>query len=221
LVVGFRHGGDVRENQAAVIGRATCSCSIAAGGRFVWFPTYIRETLFDQYAFETRTRGAADLPTDPPPQTAADQIGEDTARLVARLSSEYVLRALKVLTEFHGADMVTAVLTQAIIAANTSHLDGRAGEGALYAGLEHTPPDAVRRPISVLALAQSMGLPFETTRRHVNKLVKAGRCVRVRGGVIVPASVLEHPRTREATMTNVANVRRFVRALKAAGVTAD
>jgi DeoR/GlpR family transcriptional regulator of sugar metabolism len=66
-----------------------------------------------------------------------------------------------------------------------------------------------------------MGLPFETTRRHVNKLVQAGRCVRVRGGVIVPTQVLQHPKTNEATLANVTNVRRFLRALKAAGVTAD
>lgn len=164
----------------------------------------------------------SELPTDPAtPPFAVDPSGEDTARLVARLSSEYVLRVLKLLTDFHGADMLTAILAQAIIAANTAHLDQRNGEGPRYAGLAQAPPDALRRPISVLALSQSMGLPFETTRRHVNKLVKAGRCVRVRGGVIVPAEVLEDPKTSEATLANVVNVRRFVRALKAAGVTAD
>ena len=145
----------------------------------------------------------------------------DVARLVGRFSSEYMLRLLQLLTELHGGDLMTAIITQAIIAANTAHLDTRTADGPRYASLAQAPPDAVRRPISVLALSRSLGLPFETTRRHVNRLVAAGRCVRMKGGVIVPASALQHPKSNEATLTNLAYVRRFIRALKAAGVCAD
>jgi hypothetical protein len=155
------------------------------------------------------------------PDPALPATDEETARLVARLSSDYVLRALKVTNEFHGGDLTTTIVAQAIVAANTAHLDGRSGDGLQYASIAHVPPDEVRRPISVLALSQSLGMPFETTRRYVNKLLKAGRCVRVRGGVVVPTHVLAHPRSNEAALANLTNVRRFLRALKAAGVTAD
>lgn len=147
------------------------------------------------------------------------QAGEGSARLVARLSSQYLLRALKLVAEAYDGEILTAIVAQSIVAANTAHLDARDGQGASYAG--RPPPDELRKPVSVLAIAGSLGLPFETTRRHVNKLVAAGRCVRVKGGVIVPASVLDHPRSAKAAETNLAYVRRFLRELKAAGVTAD
>lgn len=39
------------------------------------------------------------------------------------------------------------------------------------------------RPIPTLAIAQSLGLPFETARRHVVALERAALCVRDRHGV--------------------------------------
>jgi len=164
---------------------------------------------------------AAENFVDPPVTPSEPEDGDEIARLVARIASEYLLRVLKLLAETHDADLITAIVAQAIIAANTAHLDARMGEGPRFAAMAHAPPDEVRRPISVLALSHSLGMPFETTRRHVNKLVAAGRCVRLKGGVIVPTSALEHPVTVEATRTHLTYVRRLLRALKAAGVAAD
>ncbi len=153
------------------------------------------------------------------PPDAAE--GDETARQAARITSAFVLRALKLITDLHEGDMLTAIVAQAIIAANTSHLDMRTGDGPRFAGLAAAPPDEARRPVSVLALSKSLGLPFETTRRHVKKLVEAGRCARVHGGVIVPTSAIEHPAVIAATRTHATYVRGMLRALKAAGVTAD
>jgi DeoR/GlpR family transcriptional regulator of sugar metabolism len=83
------------------------------------------------------------------------------------------------------------------------------------------PPDEVRRPISVLAVANSLGLPYETVRRYVTKLIRLGRCGRVKGGIIALASGLRRPIDDETMVLNVANARRFCRALKRAGVIAD
>jgi hypothetical protein len=143
----------------------------------------------------------------------------DKVRVVTRLSSDYVLRAVRLLGDLHGGDILTGIISQAIVAANTAHLDP--GAGAKYDGVPDTPPDELRKPISVLALSGSLGLPFETTRRYVNKLLKSGGCRRVQGGVIVPASALEDPRAVAAAGANLVNVHRFLRSLKKAGVEAE
>ena len=146
----------------------------------------------------------------------------DVSRAVARLSSEYVLRALRLLTDIHGGDLLTAIIGQAIIAANTAHLvDGRSSEPPRFAGRSEPPPDELRRPVSVLAIAESLGLPFETTRRHVNKLIAAGTCKRVKGGVIVLASAIDRPRNNEAAERNLDYVLSFGRALRRLGLSFD
>jgi hypothetical protein len=148
-------------------------------------------------------------PDAPDPQRA------ELARAVARVSTEYLLRALKLITDLHDGELIRAIVCQAIIAANTGHLKPGDPVGAA------PPPDDQRRPISILSLAGSLGLPFETTRRHVAKLIDAGICQRVRGGVIVPASALDNRVNLAAAETNLANVQRLVRGLRQAGLPMD
>jgi hypothetical protein len=140
------------------------------------------------------------------------------ARLVARITTEYMLRVLRLITEAHDGELLTAIIAQAIIAANTGHL--RRPEG-LPLSEPWLPADELRRPISIHALAGSLGLPFETTRRHVKKLADRGRCVRVTGGVIVPAEMLARADNTERAELNLTYVRRMLRALRDAGLTAD
>lgn len=142
----------------------------------------------------------------------------DLVRAVARLSTDYLLRALRLLTDLQDGELLTAIVCQAILAANTSHLTQIGEADPRRAGL---PSDDERKPISILALAGTLGLPFETTRRHVNKLIAARSCVRVKGGVIVPARALSHPRFLEAAETNYAYVVHFVRSLRRAGLSLD
>ena len=150
---------------------------------------------------------------------AAEDTAEDAAvaRIVSRLSSEYILRAMQLLVEAYG-EIRTGIIAQTIVTANTAHLDTRGGEGWRYAGIDETPPDEVRRPISIARLAESLGLPFETTRRHVQRLIDAGVCVRVEGGLIVPKAVLEQPDASQAALANVGYVRKFIRDLHGAGL---
>ena len=39
-------------------------------------------------------------------------------------------------------------------------------------------PDSLHRTVSILRISEHLGLPYETTRRHVLKLVAKGYCVR-------------------------------------------
>jgi hypothetical protein len=151
-------------------------------------------------------------------ETAAATGGADRFRLSVRLATEYFLRSMQLLVEFVDGDLVTALVFLAIISANVTHLNADRPEGPLHADIDDVPPDEARKPVSVLALAGSLGLPYETTRRHVAKLLGSGQCERVAGGLIVPARVLLSERHTEVLRANLTNLRRLFRALNKAGV---
>ena len=134
------------------------------------------------------------------------------ARLVIRLSSQYFLRVLQLQTDMFG-DVRVGIVAQTIISANTAYLDTRGGEGSQYARIDEPPPDEARRPISINRIAESLGLPYETVRRRVERLLEANACARVRGGVIVPAAFLSTPGAIQAMLSNVGYVREFARDL--------
>jgi hypothetical protein len=143
------------------------------------------------------------------------------ARVTARLSSQFFLRFAQLIGDTEGGNLIQALILHSIGAGNVGHLDNDPNYTGRFMALDDPLPDALRRPISILAVANSLGLPRETVRRHVNRLVEVGRCARVRGGVIAVLSGLRRPEDDEGILINVANVRHFVRALKRAGVVLD
>jgi hypothetical protein len=125
------------------------------------------------------------------------------------------------LGELADGELLTGLVHLAIVQANVSHVDHAPSEQGPFDGLATLPPDEVRRPVSVLAVADSLGLPYETTRRHVTKLIRSGQAVRAKGGVVAPTSVLQDPRRQAMLDANIPNLRRLFRSLKAAGVALD
>jgi hypothetical protein len=142
---------------------------------------------------------------------------EDTdirfARFVARPSGDYLLRSLQLLADTYG-DLRTGVIAQTIVTANTAHLDARAPVERRFPRLDEAQPDAVRKPISIARLAESLGLAYETARGQAHRLIDAGIAVHVEGGLIVPAAVLERPPAVDSVRANIRHVRRFVRDLQ-------
>lgn len=62
-----------------------------------------------------------------------------------------------------------------------------------YATIANPPPDELRRPISISAVARSLRLPFETVRRRIGRLVEAGLCEMTPRGVVQPATAVTGP----------------------------
>lgn len=159
-----------------------------------------------------REPSPATLPVAPRP------VAQDMAGVAARISGGYILRTYQLMAQETDGDLILSLIFRAIIAANVDHLDKNLAAGPQYCGADDLPPDNLRRPVSVLAIADSLGLSYETVRRHVLKLMDSGRCVRVKGGVVVPVSALrgeDHQRTMQVNLTNL---RRLFRSLKLAGV---
>lgn len=139
------------------------------------------------------------------------------ARAAVRLGADYVLRSLQMLSELADGELLPALISLAIVQANVAHLE----QDPAFREVDQLPPDSARRPVSILALANGLGLPYETTRRHVEKMIASGRCARVKGGVIVPTAALDTDRHREMVVTNLANLRRLYRGLRRAGISLD
>ena len=144
---------------------------------------------------------------------------EDTRRLAMRLSVGYFLRFIEVLQDVSGRNLVQSVILLAIMGANVGALDADPVASKKFAGIDAVPPDELRRPISIYALAASLGLPYETVRRQVHKMIERGICERVGDeGVIVPARVLEGAQMLKAVERNFQNLSGLERSLRRANI---
>jgi len=112
-------------------------------------------------------------------------------RLRQLLSMAFVLDVVS-LTRGDG-HLLDILLLTSIVQANVTVIFRQADMNLAYAALASAPPDELRRPVSVNALASSLRLPFETVRRRVRNLVARDFCRLVEGGVIVPQSALTTP----------------------------
>lgn len=143
------------------------------------------------------------------------------ARLAARLGAQYVLRALKLLADLRGGEFLPALVSVAVIVANLAPLDAAESEEPRDRTLAQAAKDAARRPVSVMSVAGSLGLPYETARRHVMRLVDEGVCARIAGGIVVTEAGLAAFGGEETIAGNMAGLKRLHRQLRRAGIDLD
>lgn len=89
---------------------------------------------------------------------------------------DFILNSLTIYLDLFDGDATTMVVFFTMARTSVDHLNRRnvprqeAANGVF--------PDALRRPVAVLSIAHYLGMPYETTRRHVMKLVAQGYCQR-------------------------------------------
>jgi hypothetical protein len=121
------------------------------------------------------------------------------AQKVLELSAGFLLdqtRFARGLTDF-----IDILLILAVTQANVEALMRDPVLQRTYADFDNPPPDDLRRPISVNALAYSLRLPFETVRRRVTKLSLFGVFRATPDGIYVPGTFVRgerHLRVLEA-----------------------
>lgn len=127
--------------------------------------------------------------------------------VAARLGGEFFIRGVEILARAHGGDLLRGIIFTAIAVANTESLP--------VAANEQDRPE--RRPVSVMSISGSIGVPYETTRRYVNLLVDQGMCVRMgRRGVVVTDKAFESPLMYAAYIEAHTSFKRLVAALQRA-----
>lgn len=121
-----------------------------------------------------------------------------TIRLVTRLAAPCTLDAALATRRHH--DFLDALILLAIVQANVAPLMRDPALQRAHASYDEAPPDELRRPVSINAVAHSLRLPYETARRRIVRLAAAGACDVSEAGVIVPARELATPEHMVALM---------------------
>jgi hypothetical protein len=134
---------------------------------------------------------------------------------LARLSFAFLRD--EVLCGMAGLEPLDALLVLAINQANIIPLTRDHDARARYGQLDAPAPDAERRPVSINAVAGSLGLPFETARRRIKRLAGAGVCLSSKEGVVVPAAFLVSPGYLQSVLEAHERLRRFYLDLRATG----
>jgi len=122
--------------------------------------------------------------------------------VAARLAGEFFVRGVEIIARAHDGDLLKGIIFTAIAVANR--------EGASGATTRQAP-----RPVSVMSVSSSIGVPYETTRRYVNLLVSQGLCERMgRSGVIIREEGLLTPAMMTAYQETVTSFNRLATALR-------
>lgn len=134
-----------------------------------------------------------------------DQPSLTTLRVAARIANGFALDLVR-LGGF-GRDVIDGLLMAAIGAANVSPITRDPVLQLKYATLDQAPPDELRRPVSINAVAASLRLPFETTRRRIKKLEELGTVQSTPKGVIIGSGPANSPFYRMAFAAHYQMVR--------------
>lgn len=106
-----------------------------------------------------------------------DQYDADKEKYLLAQSIDHFLNTAALMSRALMNDYTTMIVFMSILRASVSHLNkDRAVNPDAVSGVF---PDTLRRPVSILAVSDLTGFPYETTRRHVHKLVETGFCSRM------------------------------------------
>ncbi len=142
-------------------------------------------------------------------------------RAVMRLTTNLFVQAAEMLSRTFDDSFVAGVIFTTIWMSNVRHIT-YSNANLEYGGIDDLPPDTMRRPISVHALANSLHMPYETVRRSANRLVRTGVCIRVGNeGLIVPRAVLDEPRFKKTLGALLPQVYGFLADLQRVGYDFD
>jgi len=92
-----------------------------------------------------------------------------------------------------GGDIVGSLILSVIVEANIAPINQDPELSRRYATLDSPPPDELRRPVSINAVAASLRLPYETVRRRVSKMTDTGMAVVTPRGIYVPSFAVDDP----------------------------
>jgi DNA-binding Lrp family transcriptional regulator len=152
---------------------------------------------------------------DRSPAEAEDQLSWRATRLA-------LIFMLDIVGTVRGAGHpIDPMILSVVSAANVSEIGKDARLEQSYSTLASAPPDALRRPITINAIASSAGMPFETVRRRVHRLAEAGLLeVTTRGVLQSQRAVTTEAFLREVN-ARYTRLRRFYFELKAADCLPD
>ncbi len=149
----------------------------------------------------------------------AHQAPHSSIRVAARLANGFLLDLAR-LGGF-GRDVIDGLLIMAISQSNVAQITRSPELQRTYAALDEVPPDDLRRPVSISAVANSLRIPFETARRRVTALAQLGVVDIQPRGVIVPQRAVNSPFYRLGAEAHCNLVRTLYFRLRGIGLLTD
>jgi DNA-binding MarR family transcriptional regulator len=139
-------------------------------------------------------------------------------RKIARLTAEYMISMVGLLTQASGMDPTDILILNAVSAANVAHIIDDPEKVDVYWSKGQIIPFEVRRPITSLAISESLGLPRETCRRRIKGLVEKGLLERQPGGLMAIQERADPVQMAAMFAANAQLFRKLVRKLRKHGV---
>lgn len=162
--------------------------------------------------FCLKLQRAGVVPVD---RTGGADLEEPLHRAIGRATNTFCLRFLENVMALSAGDLMLGLTACALEAAN---IRGLAESATELVGPIRTIPDSVRQPTTAVSLAKELGLPRETTRRHLHRLIALGVCRAVPGGFIFTEARLDSERIADSLARTAANARHLHATLIGAGV---
>jgi len=115
-------------------------------------------------------------------------------------------------------DIVDPLILSVVLEANIAPLSQDLELAARYGTLADIPPDELRRPVSINAVAASLQLPYETVRRRCAKFIEAGALIATPRGIVAPGHMVNNPFYLATATARYERLRAFYFELRALGV---
>lgn len=122
-------------------------------------------------------------------------LDDSTTGFLFAQNVDFILDSLALFKEHFDGDFTSMLIFFTMARASVGHLNReKVPRAEATSGVF---PDDLRRPVAILSISDYLGLPYETTRRHVMKLVDRGYCHR-RGSreFLISANTLSLPAFR-------------------------
>ena len=117
-------------------------------------------------------------------------------------------------------DIVDPLILTVVLEANVAVINQDPELQHRFAAADAPPPDELRRPVSISAVAGSLRMPYETVRRRITRLAANGACTITPRGVLITAAAVSHPAYLVIATARYERTRRFYFDVKALGATA-
>ncbi len=153
-----------------------------------------------------------DLPE--PPSAARDH---PYSRLIAHFVTEFILRSAEGVSEVFEHDYEAAILFLMISNRNSEKAMNDPKLRELYGSYRATIPPEHALLISRMALARATGLPRETVRRKVAKLIDKGWVIELPGGLRARPDLNRHSEYVRTLEPQAQNLRRLFAMLLTSG----
>ena len=140
------------------------------------------------------------------------------SRLIAHSLAEFILRCAETVGASFDHDYEMILLFLTVSTRNAHNVMNDPELRKRYASYRDPIPVSLYTPISRLALSRSTGLPRETVRRKVAKMIEMGAIVEdERGGLRVPADLNEDLDYVSVLEPQLMNLRRLFSSLQETG----